>query len=85
MGPAEYLRIEALSERSPQPDSYDLRVGTAGTFRLGGVEVSESLVFVSHAAEDGAVADDLCAALRERGLNSWIAHRDVPVGARLIP
>ena len=44
-------------------------------------EVSKSLVFVSHAAEDGAVADDLCAALGERGLNSWIAHRDVPVGA----
>ena len=43
--------------------------------------MSGSLVFVSHAAEDAAVADDLCAALGERGLNSWIAHRDVPVGA----
>ena len=37
-------------------------------------------VFISHASLDGAVAASLCAGLESRGLNCWIAPRDIPSG-----
>lgn len=38
-------------------------------------------VFVSHASEDHDLAEDACSALENRGLDVWIAPRDVPPGA----
>ena len=34
-------------------------------------------VFVSHASEDHALAEQVCALLEQRGLKCWIAPRDV--------
>ncbi|MEQ1580768.1 MAG: TIR domain-containing protein [Steroidobacteraceae bacterium] len=38
-------------------------------------------VFVSHASEDHALAEQVCALLEQRGLKCWIAPRDVGAGA----
>src|ERR1051326_8244436 len=37
-------------------------------------------VFISHSAQDKAVADAVCAALERAGLRCWIAPRDVQPG-----
>jgi hypothetical protein len=38
-------------------------------------------VFVSHASEDHALAEQVCALLEQRGLKCWIAPRDVGAGS----
>ncbi len=38
-------------------------------------------VFISHANEDHALAEQVCGLLEQRGLRCWIAPRDVGVGA----
>jgi len=38
-------------------------------------------IFISHASEDRAAAEALCAALEAAGLQCWIAFRDIPPGA----
>jgi hypothetical protein len=45
------------------------------------------LVFISHASEDGKVANLICGALESRGLQCWLAERDAPkdaVGASIV-
>jgi len=37
-------------------------------------------IFISYASGDKAVADDLCALLKSRGIECWIAPRDVAPG-----
>ena len=37
-------------------------------------------VFISHASQDRRIAETLCAALEARGLNCWLARRDVAPG-----
>lgn len=37
-------------------------------------------VFISHSSQDRAMATALCAWLETRGLNCWIAPRDIPPG-----
>jgi hypothetical protein len=37
-------------------------------------------VFISYASQDVAVADAVCGALEDDGLNYWIAPRDVVTG-----
>src|ERR1700687_5938560 len=37
-------------------------------------------VFISHATEDQATAADVCALLEARGIQCWIAPRDVAPG-----
>jgi TIR domain-containing protein len=37
-------------------------------------------VFISHAREDQATAADVCALLEARGIQCWIAPRDVAPG-----
>jgi serine/threonine protein kinase len=37
--------------------------------------------FLSYASPDGTAAHELCRLLEERGVNCWIAPRDVPLGA----
>ncbi|MDQ3919295.1 MAG: toll/interleukin-1 receptor domain-containing protein, partial [Acidobacteriota bacterium] len=37
-------------------------------------------VFISYAAEDHGVAEEVCRALEEHGVKCWIAPRDVPYG-----
>jgi formylglycine-generating enzyme required for sulfatase activity len=39
------------------------------------------IVFISHASEDKAVADQVCAALENAGVRCWIAPRDINAGA----
>jgi TIR domain-containing protein len=38
-------------------------------------------VFISHSSEDSSVAQTLCGLIEERGVQCWIAPRDVPPGA----
>ena len=38
-------------------------------------------VFISHASEDKAIADAVCATLEQRRVRCWIAPRDIPAGA----
>jgi formylglycine-generating enzyme required for sulfatase activity len=40
----------------------------------------QHLVFISHASEDKAVADEVCAALEKVGVRCWIAPRDIKGG-----
>jgi DeoR/GlpR family transcriptional regulator of sugar metabolism len=37
-------------------------------------------IFISHSAEDALIAAEICAGLEQRGLQCWIAPRDVPGG-----
>jgi TIR domain-containing protein len=37
-------------------------------------------LFISHSAEDSAIANAYCAGLEQRGLHCWIAPRDIPLG-----
>jgi uncharacterized RDD family membrane protein YckC len=39
------------------------------------------LIFISHASQDGQVAQSLAAALEAQGLRTWLASRDVSIGA----
>lgn len=39
-------------------------------------------VFISHSSVDKETADQVCEAIEERGVNCWIAPRNVPPGAR---
>jgi len=43
--------------------------------------VSARDVFVSYSSDDHAAAMDVCAHLEQRGLQCWIASRDIPSGA----
>ena len=38
-------------------------------------------IFISHASEDGPIAQSLAAALEAQGLKTWLASRDVSIGA----
>ena len=40
-----------------------------------------SIAFISHAAEEAAVADELCRFLEQKGIGCWIAPRDVAPGS----
>ena len=42
---------------------------------------SSATIFISHASEDGPVAQSLAAALEAQGINTWLASRDVSIGA----
>ena len=42
---------------------------------------SVPLIFVSHASDDAELAGRLCSALESEGLRTWIASRDVSIGA----
>lgn len=44
--------------------------------RLGG----GGRVFISHSADDEAIANEICAAIEARGVRCWIAPRDIRVG-----
>src|SRR3982751_1160120 len=46
-----------------------------------GAHVCGSDVFVSHSSVDKQVADAVCAALESKGVQCWIAPRDIPAGA----
>ena len=39
------------------------------------------VIFISHASQDGPVAQSLAAALEAQGLRTWLASRDVSIGA----
>lgn len=38
-------------------------------------------IFISHASEDSPIAQNLAAALEAQGINTWLASRDVSIGA----
>ena len=38
-------------------------------------------IFISHASQDGAIAESLADALEAQGLDTWLASRDVSIGA----
>lgn len=42
---------------------------------------SSATIFISHASEDGPVAQSLAAALEAQRINTWLASRDVSIGA----
>jgi hypothetical protein len=38
------------------------------------------MVFLSHASEDRAIAEQVCAEIESRGVKCWMAPRDIPAG-----
>ena len=62
-----YTEIPAPSD--PLPDANSSR------------DANPAMIFISHASEDGETAQGLAAALEAQGLNTWLASRDVSIGA----
>ncbi len=45
--------------------------------------VAQGFVFISHSSEDAAPAAEICAYLESKGMNCWIAPRDISPGERI--
>ena len=72
--------VEGRPAPPPTPVQQAAPVAAAGRPMVALPVADAHEVFVSYAAEDQALADQVVAALEQAGPRCWIAHRDIPAG-----